>query len=165
MSAAVKRDGRAFIPGAGASIAVPLADRFWLHVNKNAPGGCWEWTAQRNAWGYGLVSVDRKPRRAHRIVFSVLGLPGPTATQVVCHRCDNPPCVNPAHLFFGTHKDNVRDMYEKGRARSGVRQAAQEECLRGHLFDPANTRIDKRGSRHCRACDRDRMARKRQEAK
>lgn len=81
--------------------------------------GCWLWTGAKTASGYGLFSVDGRQMLAHRVAIQWLG--GITLEDhlVVCHRCDVPPCVNPAHLFLGTRLDNSRDMVAKGRHRGG----------------------------------------------
>ena len=92
-----------------------LDDRFWSKVNKDAPGGCWEWTAG-NVAGYGLF-WGRKPRgmaRAHRLSWEAVNGPIPTGLDV-CHHCDNPPRINPGHLFLGTRHDNMEDARIKGR--------------------------------------------------
>ena len=81
---------------------------------KVADNGCWEWTAHRDADGYGMLFENSRAVRAHR--FSIQYLKGlDPADKVVCHSCDNPGCVNPEHLFLGDPVDNVRDMISKGR--------------------------------------------------
>lgn len=82
-------------------------------------GGCWLWQgAKRN--GYGRIRRGRGFVAAHRLVYEVVN--GRVAKGLVCHRCDVPACVNPAHLFLGTAKDNTQDMVAKGRGRSSVRE-------------------------------------------
>jgi hypothetical protein len=78
--------------------------------------GCWLWTRALDAHGYGSVwdPGTRKVVYAHRAAYEAAN--GPLAAGLcVCHRCDNPPCVKPAHLFSGTRGDNIRDMDRKGR--------------------------------------------------
>jgi hypothetical protein len=82
--------------------------------------GCWEWSGSRDKRNYGTVSVVNRNVFAHRHSYEVFIGPIPDG-HVICHRCDNPPCINPEHLFSGPQADNVRDMVEKGRMydRSG----------------------------------------------
>lgn len=94
--------------------------KFWARVNKEAPNGCWEWVGPKSAAGYGGVWIGSRPARkrgfTHRMSFEHFNGPIPKG-MYVCHRCDNPPCCNPAHLFLGTATDNARDMVAKGRDR------------------------------------------------
>lgn len=78
--------------------------------------GCWEWSMGRDRDGYGLVRSAMETLRTHRAAWSLVHGQIPKG-MVVCHRCDNPPCCNPAHLFVGTNGDNVRDAWNKGRGR------------------------------------------------
>lgn len=102
-----------------------ITGRFWAKVNKDGPapehvphlGPCWMWTASGTKDGYGTFYVNGQHVAAHRFSWQLHNGAVPDETPNVLHRCDNPPCVNPEHLFLGTLKDNMRDMYEKGRYR------------------------------------------------
>lgn len=82
--------------------------------------GCWNWTGSKNTAGYGNISIgsrtdgSRRTAKAHRISFHSFNGIDPSGFDV-CHKCDNPSCINPNHLFLGTEKDNVADMDAKGR--------------------------------------------------
>ena len=86
--------------------------RFWAHVDKS--GNCWLWTASTKSDGYGAYHLAGVRGYAHRLAWELTHGPIP-AGLYVCHHCDTPPCVNPAHLFLGTAKDNTADMLRKGR--------------------------------------------------
>ena len=91
-------------------------DRFWSMVDKS--GECWLWNGPTGPGGYGSVHVPgkRSPQRAPRVAWELTnGVPIPRR-MLICHHCDNPPCVRPDHLFMGTPLDNMRDMIAKGRA-------------------------------------------------
>ena len=90
-------------------------ERFWEKVHKLPGDGCWLWTGARSRHGgYGIVSYKLKPHRAHALSWEFANGTKPTG-MVICHKCDNPPCVRPSHLMLGTHRDNIRDMAAKGR--------------------------------------------------
>lgn len=97
--------------------SVPLQERFWTKVAKGNPDECWLWTGSlTNSGGYGQLSRSRAegPVRANRVSYEMHIGPIPDGLSVL-HRCDTPACVNPAHLFLGTTRDNARDMSRKGR--------------------------------------------------
>jgi hypothetical protein len=114
-------------PGVGGPARRPLADRFWAKVDKNGPtvrpdlGPCWHWTGALQGSGtrYGSIGVGGggKTGRASRVSWEIANGPIPKGMQVL-HRCDNTRCVNVAHLFLGTHQDNMDDRSAKGRGRS-----------------------------------------------
>lgn len=92
------------------------AERLWKRVDRSAgPDACWPWTGSVNPKGYGDLGPGPGERTAHRIAYaSTFGAIPPGLC--VLHRCDNPPCCNPDHLWLGTHKDNSVDMVRKGRS-------------------------------------------------
>lgn len=76
--------------------------------------GCWIWIGAMHKGGYGHLKFDGITRLAHRISWELFNGPIPEGFLVL-HKCDNPPCVNPNHLFLGDHADNMKDMWDKGR--------------------------------------------------
>lgn len=91
-----------------------FADRFWSKVDPT--GHCWEWTAYRKKNGYGQFTLRTGLFvGAHTVSYALTHGPIPAGLSI-CHRCDNPPCVNPDHLFLGSQRDNTLDMFAKGRA-------------------------------------------------
>lgn len=116
---------------------LPLADRFWEKVDKDGCvpshcpeiGECWLWIGAKDHGRYGRLPTIVPSRKAHEskayhdtrathISWELHFGPIPDGLKV-CHRCDNPPCVRPDHLFLGTQTENIRDMEAKGRRRSG----------------------------------------------
>lgn len=101
-----------------------LQDRFWSKVEKS--DGCWVWTGSTERGGYGHMCLtnSRKMGKAHRISWELHFGKIPDG-MMVCHHCDNPPCVRPDHLFLGSNSDNVADMIAKKRDWRSVRPEAQ----------------------------------------
>lgn len=98
--------------------ARPLEERFWEKVDKRGPTECWRWLGGRSSDGYGSIVAFGKVEGSHRVSYFLETKEWPLKHQHVCHRCDNPPCVNPAHLFLGNYKINNTDKKQKGRAYS-----------------------------------------------
>lgn len=134
----------------------PIEERFWEKVAVGKPDECWLWTAFRNNHGYGRIIWNGKAYIASRVSWMLAN--GKEPQGMVCHSCDNPSCVNPAHLWLGTALDNNRDAFAKGRSEA-ARRRAQPTCKHGHPFDADNTRWAKGGkARQCRECGRLRAA-------
>lgn len=119
---------------------------------------CWLWIGSqrkprgKGGWGaYGHFCPKRGVRYfAHRFSWEVNFGPIPDG-MLVCHKCDNPTCVRPDHLFIGTQKDNMEDAKRKGRLKNQNSYVTQ--CPHGHLYDTDNTYI-RNSKRHCKACNR-----------
>lgn len=95
--------------------AGPVMPRL-MRYRQITPSGCWEWTGARWKNGYGRIQIAGKSRRVHRVSFALhAGIELSDLTTDVLHRCDNPPCFNPDHLFLGSQSDNALDSVAKGR--------------------------------------------------
>ena len=123
-------------------------DRLLLGA-KEVANGCWEWMNKSDDCGYGVIRAFGKSWKAHRLSYHLfIGLPN-NGDLHVCHRCDNPKCINPTHLFLGTRSDNQRDSVAKRRHTN----SKKELCCNGHPFNDSNTY--RQGTRRrCKTCDR-----------
>lgn len=129
-------------------------ERFWSKVDKRGPDECWEWRGSRTEAGYGQFGAGGRVYVASRVVAStIIGRPlRPSPEEMACHKCDRPPCVNPAHIFVGSAFDNAMDMMRKGRHARGAKtrlgriEVAMERQLdrlvHAILWAPSKLRID-----------------------
>lgn len=136
-----------------------LEDRFWRRVFMPlADECCWEWTGYRDERGYGRlssrVSGVTKTISAHRLSWQIYKGEIPPGLCVL-HKCDNPPCVNPDHLFLGNQRDNMLDCSSKGRLNNG--NSLKTHCPKGHPYVPVAWRKSGRG---CRICENARNLRR-----
>lgn len=141
-----------------------LEQRFWTKVNKAGPlplqcpelGVCWLWTASANSNGYGQISNPvrgERPLSTHRLSWK-FAFGEPTADLFVCHRCDTPLCVNPAHLYLATNAQNLEDAKANG-IKVGIQRSPF--CKRGHVYE------QRYGRQYCPACAAIRFQEKRRE--
>lgn len=118
------------------------------------PDGCLEWLSPRDRAGYGQFWFNGKNHRAHRIAYRVWNGAIPKGFFVL-HHCDNTWCIEPTHLFVGTHLMNMLDSIQKGRHK----ETRKTHCPKGHSYTEFG-RTDSRGKRECTECRRNRNRRK-----
>lgn len=112
--------------------------------------GCWLWLGKIGNNGYAYLHIYRTASiYAHRFSLQMATTEEGAGLEA-CHRCDNPLCVNPDHLFWGTQKDNNHDAMLKGRIRNA--SFYRTHCPQGHPYDGANTYWSRKGWRQCRTC-------------
>lgn len=112
-----------------------LAERFWAKVNRRESDECWEWQGSRLPAGYGRIAIGgRRNQYAHRLSYELHHGVMPDGMWVL-HRCDNPPCVNPAHLYLGTPSANMQDCAGRGRSSLAVLRPADVRRIRACRAD------------------------------
>lgn len=125
-----------------------LQERFWSKVNRGSDEDCWEWKGALTK-GYGSILAGDTTTLSHRVSWALANGNLPDEL-VVRHKCDNPPCVNPAHLELGTQTENVEDMISRNRATF-----QKSNCRNGHNR-AIHSVIDHNGKRVCIECRKDR---------
>lgn len=124
-------------------------EKFWAKVEKRGPDECWPWLGAKSSYGYGRFTLGGAQRPATRLAWEIEnGSPFPSG-KLACHTCDNPSCVNPAHIWPGTQSENLKDCVVKGRHKS----VPTTECQRGHSMLTSNRAWTRKGY-VCRECSR-----------
>lgn len=126
-------------------------ERFWAKTETD--GACWLWTGGLFSTGYGQVHYNRKTMLAHRVAWYLAT--GSMPSGHLHHSCGVKRCVNPAHLHQHDRKSHAAEHKRLGNASGHGRETC---CPAGHPYDEANTYVDRKGSRHCKRCTRDRAS-------
>lgn len=139
----------------GARIVGDDDARFWSYIEKDPVTGCWVWTGHTSEHGYGVITVSRKQRYVHTWYYETHIGAIPEGLEPD-HLCRNRLCANPDHLEVVTHRENIL----RGESPQAI-NARKTHCPQGHEYTPENTKIQTRGGRLCRECQR-RYSRERQ---
>lgn len=122
---------------------------FWERVDKSGgPSACWPWTGRISKNGYGRVKARRRTIGAHRYALMITDGEPPEHKPFACHSCDNRPCCNPAHLRWGSAKENSQDAVERGRARGGVVKIDREQVIALHRAGLSSKQIGQHVGAH-----------------
>lgn len=123
---------------------------FWSKVDQSGGAdACWPWIGSLGTEGYGQVRINKRLVRTHRVAYELTN--GPLdANLSVCHRCDNPPCCNPSHLFSGTQADNMADCSAKGRVPSGANSSLSRNKKRAKGEDNGLSKLTEHQVREIR---------------
>ncbi len=134
-----------------------VAERFWSKVDR--AGGpewleaCWLWLPPTSqVFGYGDMHANGRKQYAHRLAWELASGRQIPAGLCVLHKCDNPRCVRPSHLFLGTKADNAHDAMAKGRAHPPPPSTTRAACPQGHTYAGHNLVTKADGTRRCRTC-------------
>lgn len=142
-------------------VIVPIAERFWAKVERRSDSECWPWLGATDQNGYGQMYVNGHNRKATKIAWELFNAADFPDGKDACHSCDNPNCVNPRHIWPGTHKENMVDARAKGRlspiekfARTRDQLPPKTFCPHGHEYTEENTYVTPRGTKVCLICRR-----------
>jgi hypothetical protein len=128
---------------------ISVKERFFRKAIPEPNTGCWLWEGYEPPNKYGKINIKGKQKLAHRVSYEINIGSIPDGMNVL-HKCDQPACVNPDHLFIGTQQDNIDDMWAKNRFRHA---SLKTHCINGHEFSVDNTRIVSQ-KRVCLTCRR-----------